>query len=396
MKSPTRAVNALAALIHRAQQNGVKTPVGIAVAIDAARMVMSPETAAELDRLRKRVAELEAARPVLYLAEYEGAEPELWTTIEAARDACEDLIGADLTPGGEQGWDWVERDGGVWQQVWTRSLDDMPLSDAPGRVTPVRVQGGDVDHPVALGEPAAEHERVRVERDRYRIAWGMARTRALSAGGAADRYAAHAREGREALQHMLFAVLGAQLSRTAAQREAAALRGRVTELEQVETRLRRLLPTEPCPREGTPVELAREWAWHEVWELVAGVLGVTLPYERPAAEAGKVTRVAAGGITRADEQDAAGLTVYRAEFEHAITPLETYTSRAAARKHCETEAREEEGRERTNFDLMWETDPDDDEVEELWVGTGPDDAERTGYLVRARAIATEYDPEASA
>ncbi|MGH3584830.1 MAG: hypothetical protein ACRDQ0_00765, partial [Pseudonocardia sp.] len=77
-----------------------------------------------------------------------------------------------------------------------------------------------------------------------------------------------------------------------------------------------------------------------------------------------------------------------------ITPLETYTTRAVAREHCEAEARQEESRERDAFELVWQTDPDDDEVEELWAGTGPDDAERTGYLVRARAVATEYDPEA--
>jgi hypothetical protein len=67
--------------------------------------------------------------------------------------------------------------------------------------------------------------------ERYRIAWGMARTRAISTGGAADRYAARAREGQEALQHMLFAVIASQLGRKAALDEAAELRAKVTELE---------------------------------------------------------------------------------------------------------------------------------------------------------------------
>ncbi|GAQ64104.1 hypothetical protein [Streptomyces scabiei] len=76
--------------------------------------------------------------------------------------------------------------------------------------------------------------------ERYRTAWGMARTRAISTGGAADRYAARAREGQEALQHMLFAVIAAQLARKAATDEAVGLRNRVAELEAAErARVRR-------------------------------------------------------------------------------------------------------------------------------------------------------------
>lgn len=80
-------------------------------------------------------------------------------------------------------------------------------------------------------ETAAEHERLRTERDRYRIAWGMARTRAISTGGAADRYAARARDAQEALQHMLFTVIAGQMALKAATDEAAELRSRVAELE---------------------------------------------------------------------------------------------------------------------------------------------------------------------
>lgn len=56
----TRALNALADVIHRAYKAGRVTPMGIAQAIDAAQMLQSPETAAELTALRERVAELEA------------------------------------------------------------------------------------------------------------------------------------------------------------------------------------------------------------------------------------------------------------------------------------------------------------------------------------------------
>ncbi|NUO43705.1 MAG: hypothetical protein HOV82_16910 [Streptomyces sp.] len=60
----TKALNSLADLICRAQENGKRTPMGIALAIDSAGRHMSPELAAELERLRSQVAELLAERHV--------------------------------------------------------------------------------------------------------------------------------------------------------------------------------------------------------------------------------------------------------------------------------------------------------------------------------------------
>lgn len=57
--SGVQALNALATVIHRAMQTGRQTPMGLAVAVDSAQMLMCPETAEDLARLRKRVAELE-------------------------------------------------------------------------------------------------------------------------------------------------------------------------------------------------------------------------------------------------------------------------------------------------------------------------------------------------
>ncbi|MFI5473126.1 hypothetical protein ACIA6D_23165 [Streptomyces cacaoi] len=57
----TKALNSLAALICRAQEQD-RTPMGIAFAVDAAGRHMTPEAAAELEKLRARVAELEAGR----------------------------------------------------------------------------------------------------------------------------------------------------------------------------------------------------------------------------------------------------------------------------------------------------------------------------------------------
>lgn len=93
--SGVRALNELAAVIHAAQKQGRQTALGIAVAVDSAQMLMCPETAADLDQLRKRVAELTAE-----LAHYERAEREAGAD-RADREA--DLAGA-LGYGAEMEW----------------------------------------------------------------------------------------------------------------------------------------------------------------------------------------------------------------------------------------------------------------------------------------------------
>lgn len=55
--------------------------------------------------------------------------------------------------------------------------------------------------------------------ERYRTAWRLARGRAISTGGAADRYAARAHELQTALQDSLVAVIGVQIERNAIRAE---------------------------------------------------------------------------------------------------------------------------------------------------------------------------------
>jgi chromosome segregation ATPase len=55
----TKRVNTVADAIDRAQKNGKRTPAGIAVELESAQLLMSPEVAAELEQLRTRVAEVE-------------------------------------------------------------------------------------------------------------------------------------------------------------------------------------------------------------------------------------------------------------------------------------------------------------------------------------------------
>lgn len=58
----TKRVNAAAGVIARAMENGRRVPAGMAMALESAQMLMSPEVAAELARLRAQVAALDALK----------------------------------------------------------------------------------------------------------------------------------------------------------------------------------------------------------------------------------------------------------------------------------------------------------------------------------------------
>jgi hypothetical protein len=95
---------------------------------------------AELNDLRMRLAGMANPPREVYLALYEGAEPELFTTVEAARECCDDLAKSDA---GENYWDWTVNESGIHVQFWTHADDDRPLSETSGTVTPIVVQGDD-------------------------------------------------------------------------------------------------------------------------------------------------------------------------------------------------------------------------------------------------------------
>jgi len=67
----TRAVNAAAGVIQAAMEQGRQTPAGLAIALDSARLLNSPEHAAEFQRLLEPVAATPADEPAsdLLLAE---------------------------------------------------------------------------------------------------------------------------------------------------------------------------------------------------------------------------------------------------------------------------------------------------------------------------------------
>ncbi|MFJ1650045.1 hypothetical protein ACIOC2_01255 [Streptomyces sp. NPDC088337] len=56
----TKLVNAAAVVLAAAMEQGKTIPATLAIALDSAQLLQSPETAAELEQLRGRAAELEA------------------------------------------------------------------------------------------------------------------------------------------------------------------------------------------------------------------------------------------------------------------------------------------------------------------------------------------------
>lgn len=74
-------------------------------------------------------------QPTYWLAEYEGAEPELWTTQAEAIEACDDLARAEGQP-----WDWITQPDGTQQMVHINPDNDRPTGEGPGRVTPLTLQ----------------------------------------------------------------------------------------------------------------------------------------------------------------------------------------------------------------------------------------------------------------
>lgn len=149
---------------------------GIQGSADALPMPVGPEPQAvslppgvvvELNDLRTRLAGMANPPREVFLAQYEGAEPELFATVEAARACCDDLAKADAH---ENYWDWTVNEYGVHVQFWTHPDDDRPLSETSGSVTRVVVQG---DEPLSelegLRARVAELETLTAQATEFRL-----------------------------------------------------------------------------------------------------------------------------------------------------------------------------------------------------------------------------------
>jgi hypothetical protein len=73
----------------------------------------------------------------LFLAEFDSVPSEVHSTLDDARDWCDDIA---KTVGNGSCWDWSRDEDGVYVQFWTADLDDRPLHLTGGTVTEIRVQ----------------------------------------------------------------------------------------------------------------------------------------------------------------------------------------------------------------------------------------------------------------
>lgn len=114
-----------------------------------------------------------------------------------------------------------------------------------------------------------------------------------------------------------------------------------------------------------------------------------------AAEAQVFAMLALAEATGQPAPAAAELTVYRASHESIVMGL--YTTREAARAHCEADERATRRGGTDGLTFAWvPEDSDPHSPEELCVFAGLDDEDTTGYIVTPLAVASAYDPEAEA
>jgi len=116
------------------------------IAVLEASPEVRPGTAEQL--VADLVAEVLHETP-LFLAEYEGAEPELFLNPDDAREMCDDLAGAEANG---RCWDWSRNEHGDYVQFWTHEDDDRPLHVTGGTVTEIRVQRPEAEQQKDTGD----------------------------------------------------------------------------------------------------------------------------------------------------------------------------------------------------------------------------------------------------
>jgi hypothetical protein len=196
-------LNTMAATSDAVVEQGA-LPVPVGAELEAQSLPL--RVVSELNDMRMRLAGMANPPREVFLALYEGAEPELFTTVEAARECCDDLAKTDAH---DRYWDWTVNECGIHIQFWTHRDDDRPLSETSGSVTPIVVQGDD---------DLSELEHLRKERDGFRD-----QRNAVFATN--ERLLAEVQESDQARLH-------AENDTRTVQREAEALRARVDEVER--------------------------------------------------------------------------------------------------------------------------------------------------------------------
>jgi len=97
----------------------------------------APEYPDAVNRLQRLIDDVIAeATGRMFLAEYEGAEPALFSTPDAAREYCDDFARAEADG---RCWDWMPEEDGVQQQCWVHEDNDRPTYATGGSVTALQV-----------------------------------------------------------------------------------------------------------------------------------------------------------------------------------------------------------------------------------------------------------------
>ena len=199
-------------------------------------MTLPLSVVVELNDLRTRLAGLANPPREVFLALYDGAEPELFTTVEAARAYCDDLAPVDAYG---KGWDWLVNEHGIHVQFWTHPDDDRPLSETSGSVTAVVVQGPEPVASVRVGDrvevTAAQSYEITWDEDGDRIVGEFGTVLEVSVRAVEDNAASGT---RDATPYRVRLDGGEAVWAADVRPEAEGLRRRIAEGEEYGERLR--------------------------------------------------------------------------------------------------------------------------------------------------------------
>ncbi len=117
---------------HYSYGDGANSTTGTALATEG----LVHAVLAMTEQLSHLVDAHAPAAPTYFLAEYEGAEPALFSTSAAAREYCDDFTRAEANG---RCWDWMPENAGVQEQWWTDTDNDRPTFATGGVVTALQM-----------------------------------------------------------------------------------------------------------------------------------------------------------------------------------------------------------------------------------------------------------------
>jgi hypothetical protein len=326
-----RALNALAGVICRAQEQD-RTPMGIAIAVESAGMLQSPESAVELERLREELAQARETGARAFQRAGENGALAIGLRLENERLLAE------------------------------RAVMNAALHDVQVEAKKLRERAA--EHGVSPTAVGQKPQPVPVDADSAKAPWGR------------DE------DGRPILG------MGAHWTDIPelVDREVASIRARVDQAQPGNWYVGPATETWRAP--GT-VRTQYD-GYNRTVGVFTNVRAADLDLVLHAHSdlgwcLGMVDKLRER-VAELETAAEAELTVYRVSHEAIIDGL--YTTAQAAREHCEAYVRDDQT---LRGPVNWVLDEpgEDDSVEELHV-----DGKPTGYVVTPLTVASEFDAEA--